>query len=150
MTDLVKITTDVVESLEAGLATQSTILDAMEVVRLLGDTHRALKARVEAAAIRHIEAHGPFTSGTTRYYVGANKTTRCLDVRKTVEAVLTAAGGDVDAFVECLSAGAFKPKRTCALLGEGADVLFETRETKDLKTGEVGAKRLQAVDERFV
>ncbi len=135
-----------IDIIESGEASQDQVLRAQEFVRVLGEVYRELKENLETATIAYIEKNGEIRDGEKRYYVGPNKSTKCLDIRKTAEAVFEVSGGDWDAFVECLSSGAFKPGHTKKLLGDKAEALFEDTETKDLKTGEVGKKRLQAVD----
>lgn len=149
-TDIIKSCSDAIATLKSGEATQEQFLFAQEFVTKLGEVYRDLKEQLEVASIAWIEVNGEATDGTRRFYVAPNKTTKCRDVRKTAEAVLTASGGDWDVFAECLSSGAFKPAKTKAVLGENADEFFETTETKDLKTGEVGKKRLQEFDTKFI
>lgn len=148
MNDIIETTLTALDVLESGMASPDQYLSAMEFVKRLGEVHRELKDRMEQATIKYIQAHGPIEDGTKRYYVAANKSTKCVDVRRTVEALLNAVGGDVDAFTDCLSSGAFKPAATKKVLGEAGADLFVTTETPDLKTGEI-KPRLQCADERF-
>lgn len=126
-------------------------LQAMEFVATLKGIAKELGDKVEAAAIAWIEANGDLVKGEERYYVGPNKTTKCKSPRGTLEALLKATGGDFDAVVACLSAGAFKHGACREILAgdEYAD-LFETKETADLKTGKPGGKRLQKHDPRWI
>lgn len=149
-TDIITTCNDSIATLASGEATQEQFLYAQEFVGKLSEVVRDIKDRCEAASIQWIEKNGDATDGVRRYYVGPNKSTKCLDVRKTCEAVFIVTGGDWDTFVECLSSGAFKHGATKKVLGDKADEFFETKETKDLKTGEVGKKRLQEFDPTFI
>ena len=152
-TAIIQTTADAIELVESGLASAEQVMEGKEFVDALKALARDLDAKFDAAAIKWIQANGEITSGTRRLYVGPNKTTKCKDVKATVGAVLDACGGDLEQFTECLSSGAFKPGATKKLLGDKADALFETVETADLKTKEVGTPRLQYLDlaelERF-
>lgn len=149
MSDIIETASTALDKIESGDCTTEQVLSAMEFVKKLGEVHKELKERVEAATIRYIQANGEIVDGPVRYYVGPNKSTKCVDVQATVKAVLEACGGDVQAFTECLSAGAFKPAKTKELLGASGADLFKTEETSDLKTGVAGKPRLQKADERF-
>lgn len=154
MKDIIPITTDAIELIEAGLADESQVKAAMAFMEQLNRGVRELKDRLETATIAYIEKNGEIHDGDVRYYVGPNKSTKCTDVRETVRVVLEATGGDVDAVCDCLSSGAFKPATTRKRLAdagmqEAADRLFVTTETPDLKTGVV-KKSVQKFDPRFV
>lgn len=125
------------------------VLSAMNLVRRLGEIHRDLKDRLEAASIQWIEVNGDLTDGEVRYYVAPNKSTKCVDLRGTFQALLDKSGGDLDSVVLCLSSGAFKPSATKEVLGDLADSLFVTEVTKDLKTGKPTGPRVQKHDPRF-
>lgn len=149
-TELIKSADDAIIVLEFGGASKARLLEAMNFVDALKEVTRSLSERLEAAAIAWIEQNGEIESGEIRYYVGPNKTTKCLDLKATVEAVLTATGGDTDAFVRTLSTSAFKHGACREVLPpEDYAALFKTTETPDLKTG-VASKRLQKVNERFL
>ena len=89
--------------------------------------------------IEWIEAHGEplveTAGGPRRLYVAPDKTTKCLDNRDALVAVLTATGGDVDALLGCLSSNAFKPGACKAVLGDEWPKHFEVKETKRLGEG---------------
>ena len=130
--------------------TRDDVLKALDLSARLREVARELTEQVEAGAIAWVQAHGEIIDGDVRYYVGANKSVKCRDVKGTLGAVLEVTGGDLDAVIECLSSGAFKPAKTKALLGKRADEFFETTETMDLKTGAAGKPRLQKHDPRFI
>lgn len=146
--NLIDSTLDAIDTIESGIATQEQVLTALEFVKRLGEVQRELKERVNKAAISYIQAHGPIEDGTRKFYVGPNKTTKCKDLRGTVAAVLDAAGGDVDAMVDCLSTDAFKPGATKKLLKDRAGEFFETKETNKLEF-EASVPKLQETDSRF-
>lgn len=146
MIDIIPTTKASIEIIESGDASVDQVLQAQEFIKKLGEVYRDLKEKLEAATIAYIEKNGEIRDGERRFYVAPNKSTKCVDVRKTVEAVFEVSGGDFDVFVECLSSGAFKPAATKKVLGDRAADLFVDTETKDLKTGEIGGKRLQSVD----
>lgn len=154
-TDIIPQTLTAIELVESGLADEAQVLAGAAFIEKLGQLHRELKSRWEAAAIAYMEANGDLLDGEVRYYVGPNKSTKCVDLRETVRVVLTATGGDVDAFTDCLSSSAFKHGTTCKRLAEAgmkedADRLFVTTETKDIKTGKATGPRVQKFDPRFV
>ena len=150
MSDLMRLCElDIVE-VEEGNATASEVLKALDFVARIGECHRALKERAEAAAIKWIRTNGDLVDGDIRYYVGPNKSTKCLDLPGTLRALLEVSGGDLDAVVEVLSSGAFKPAKAREVLCERADGLFETKTTVDLKTGKATGPRLQKSDPRYI
>jgi ABC-type glycerol-3-phosphate transport system substrate-binding protein len=149
-TDMVATCKANIETVESGEATSEQVLAAMDFVVTLAFVTNELKKRMEEAAIKWIQANGDLVDGDIRYYVGPNKSTKCLDLPGTLRALLEVSGGDLDAVVEVLSSGAFKPAKAKEVLGERADGLFETKETTDLKTGKATGPRLQKSDPRFI
>ena len=149
-TDLIRTCTDAACAIIEPDATRDQVLAALDFTARLREVARELTEQVEVGAIAWVQAHGDIEDGEKRYYVAPNKSVKCLDVKGTLGAVLEVAGGDLDAVIECLSSGAFKPAKTKALLGERADEFFETTETADLKTGAAGKPRLQKFDPKFI
>lgn len=141
---------DAIESITNGTATSEQVLAAMNYTGLVKEAARDLSERMEAATIAWIGKNGDLVDGDIRYYVGPNKSTKCLDLPGTLRALLEVSGGDLDAVVEVLSSGAFKPGKAKEVLGEKADGLFETKETTDLKTGKATGPRLQKRDPRYI
>jgi hypothetical protein len=83
--------------------------------------------------------------GDIRYYLGEDKTVKCVDVRATMNAVLDASGGDLDKMSECLSSNAFKPGETRKLLpSEVFDECFETKVKPTIREGRPSKAVLQA------
>jgi hypothetical protein len=149
-TDMVATCKENIETVESGEATSEQVLAALDYVVTLAFVTNELKKRMEEAAIKWIQANGDLVDGDIRYYVGPNKSTKCLDLPGTLRALLEVSGGDLDAVVEVLSSGAFKPAKAREVLGERADGLFETKETTDLKTGKATGPRLQKSDPRYI
>lgn len=148
---LLKTTYDAIDTVENGLASREEVLNALNFMDALSEATRELKARLEAAAIKWIEANGELEFGDIRYYVGPNKTTKCLNLSGTLEALLTATGGDFEAVVRCLSTSAFKHGACREALPESEyNALFKTEEVMDLKEGKPKGPRLQKVNERFL
>jgi hypothetical protein len=148
--NLIDNTNDSIELIETGEATAEQLLTAQNFIKRLGEVYRDLKERTEAATISWIERNGDLTDGEVRYYVAPNKSTKCVDVRRTLVALLEAAGGDLDLVASVLASNPYKPAKAREVLGEASTDLFETDVTKDLKTGQPTAKRLQKADPRFI
>lgn len=146
-TNIIDTTTTAIKTIEDEAATKEQILQAMEFVKRLQQVYWQLKDRMEAAAMHYIEKHGNIEDGDRRVYIAPNKTTKCKSNRETMQAVLEAAGGDVDALVDCLASDAFKPGATKKLVGAlKGETLFETKVTQNVKTGEPSQPKLQDVD----
>lgn len=126
---------------------------ALDKVRLWNELGRELKAKLEAAMIRFIQANGEVTIGPVRYYVGTKKTTKCLDNGEAVKSMLELGG--VELLRDVLSSSAFKhgaARKRLAELGceDVYDRLFETSEEQELKDGKaVKTVSLLSFDERF-
>lgn len=130
------------------LPDKESALAALEALDIAKRRIAELKDRVEQAVIKVIQTDGPIEVGERRYYVAANKTTKCTDKAATTQALLEVGGGDLSALVDALASDCFKPGHCRKFLGDRFETLFETKETPDLKTGEV-KKRLQVADDRF-
>lgn len=146
-TDIINQTRAAIDRVLDGGASSDDVLTAMGFVAKLKELTREVSERCDAAAIAWIEQNGQIESGDVRYYVGPNKSVKCPDLRKVVEAILSRAG--VDELVTCLSTSAFKPSAVRELLPEDElDGLFITTTTGELREGKP-TKRLQKVDGRF-
>jgi hypothetical protein len=85
-----------------------------------------------------------------RFYIGEGKKISCRSLMAAAEAVLSATGGDLEAFTEMLAKNAFKQGAVRALVGDEKHAeLFKTEVVKDVKTG-AAKKKLALADERFV
>ena len=150
-TELLKITHDAIDTVENGLASKEQVLFALNFMDTLAEATRLLKSRLEAAAIKWIQENGELEYGDIRYYVGPNKTTKCLDAGKTLEALLSATDGDFEAVVRCMSSSAWKHGACREALPPAVyENLFRTEEVMDLKEGKPKGPRLQKVNERFL
>jgi hypothetical protein len=150
--EIITASKDAIELVESGLADADHVLQAIEFVKALGKLHRDLDARLKAASIEWIKKNGRIVSGTRTVYVAPDKTVKCVNVKATVEAVLTKCGGDMDSFVECLSANAFKPSATRKLLGDDGKDLFKEEITSKVKIEgeEVVVEKLQDFDSKVL
>ena len=129
-----------------------TVVEHLDALNVLARRARELKSILEEAVVSWIEDNGDLhVPGTTvRYYAGTKKTTKCVDVRRAFEAVLDAAGGDLEAAMETLASNAIKAAAARKVLsGEAYGSLFVTEEKPVLKEGKA-TKSLIRVDERFV
>lgn len=131
--------------------------DAPTLIEILGtvaDYRKALKEcedRAWAALEELVKANGPITYGHTKYYIGTVTKDKCRNTRAAVEAVMIAAGGDIDTFNDVLSVNAFKYAAARKLLGPEYEKHFETVVEDELKEGKsVPKKELKAADTRFV
>jgi hypothetical protein len=85
-----------------------------------------------------------------RLYLAHPKTTKCVDVPRTLTALIEHSLGDWQMVESCLSANAIKPGAAKKVLSAEAFAECFTVETRDkLESGEVAPKELQRFDERF-
>ena len=134
---------------EEGLVTQDDVVKALDLCQNPKAVVRELDAQIEAAVIQWINQNGDIEVGDIRYYVGTEKTTKCIDPRRTLEAVFDAVGADFDSFLGTLVSQPFKPATTRTIVGDDvADSLFVTSTQEDVKTGKP-RKRLQVSNEKF-
>ena len=126
------------------------VLDGILLVKRLKQLVGEIHAEMEERAVAYLEVHDDLVCGDIRYYAGHRSNTVCVDVRKAVEAVLSAVGGDLDAFSATLAS---QPLKTggCRSLLDAADFdqLFEKQVKQELKKGKP-QKRLIEINERFV
>ena len=128
------------------------VLDSLNTLDAVTRRARELKSAVEDSVVSWIEANGDLhVPGTSvRYYAGTKKITKCVDARRAFEAVLDAAGGDLEAAMETLASNAIKAAAARKVLpGEAYGALFVTEEKPVLKEGKT-SKSLIRVGERFV
>ena len=129
-----------------------TVVDRLGQLDALMSAARQLKDLLEQAVIEWIEAHGDLhvPGMSVRYYTGTRKSTKCIDVYRTFEAILEAPGGDLDKTLGTLASGAIKHGAARSVLSQEIfDRLFLTEEKPELKEGKP-RKSLIRVDERFV
>lgn len=112
---------------------------------------REVDADLTARLLEHVQANGPVTVGTVRYYAGTEKVTKVRDARQAMHLLLEATGGDVDTLAELQAANAWKPGACRTVLGDRWGEVFEVTEKTVLKDGKpVRAVGLQRADERFL
>jgi microsomal dipeptidase-like Zn-dependent dipeptidase len=100
------------------------------------------EAMVTEAAIDHIELHGDFAIGETRFYTGLALDTRCRDARATAQAILEVA--DVDTLLDCLSATAIKQGAAKRVEGLDFNDHFEVVCKEELREGRPKLELLEA------
>lgn len=137
----------------AGLSPDAPVEQVLDVrgrIEAATQRLREVKGMIDDAMMQWIEANGDITYGDIRYYVGVSRDKKCRDNAKAADAILTATGGDFEAFAQTLSSNAFKPGACGHVLSpEAFDECFEVIEQKDIKTGKP-KKTIQRVDQRFV
>ena len=140
--------------LAASLATAEDAERALEALSL-GDV-LVRQAREDLDTVKQAVIEWMIATGSEietidgkRYYVGVNKRTKIRDLGVTVEAILHAVGGDIEAFVEALSSNAIKPGHAKKVLGDAWGDHFEVTEIDDLKTGKP-KKVLKLADDRYI
>lgn len=130
--------------LDTPVKTPEHALEALTALANFKKRVAEVEAQIKAGVIAHIKANGPIVNGDVRYYVAPNKTTKCLDARGVLDALMTATAGDLEAVTACLSTDAWKPAATKKVLGKDADKWF-LDEVKDALKEE-----LHTVDTRFL
>lgn len=115
------------------------------VIRQFNEMVAAAKEERLAALERIGEVSTP---DGRRFYVGSVKRTKARDLAKLTEAVLDACGGDLEPFIESLSANAFKPGHCRSILGDRWHEHFTVEEIEDVKTGKA-KKAVQLADDRY-
>lgn len=110
---------------------------------------KEVKEKAAQKLAQWIEKNGEFTIGEIRYYVGVTKDYKPTSMRAAVDALLTATGGDLDAFIEALSSNAIKPGHARKVLGEQFESVFVTTEKLDVLTGKP-KRELKSVDQRYL
>ncbi len=144
-----------VEAAEGMAASPDLMLEALDFIAMLKQATKEAEVRVKASMFRHIQANGPIINGTQKWYVAAEKETKCRDYSKTINTILEVSGGDEQRLIDCLSSNAFKHGTIKKLLKEFGQqerygALFEVIEKDKLKEGGIAEKKLQCIDSRFV
>jgi hypothetical protein len=139
------MTTDL-SIIEAGVWTITADTPVDQVAMVAGQLEwlerkaKEVRRELESRMVEKIQAHGEFTIGMTRFYVGDKKDVKCRDAAKALDKVLEVAAGDMEQAAACLSANAFK-HGTVRVMFEDAgrlelfDELFETTYTPELREG---------------
>lgn len=116
-------------------ATDEHFLRVQHTRAALREIVRQYEALADEASLDYLQRHGSVTTQTERYYVGTKRTTKCRDARATIEAILTATGGDLDRLCSLLASQPLKHGGCKAVLGNEWDKHFETVEVPDVATG---------------
>jgi hypothetical protein len=139
------MTTDL-SIIEAGVWTITADTPVDQVAMVAGQLEwlerkaKEVRRELESRMVEKIQAHGEFTIGMTRFYVGDKKDVKCRDAAKALDKVLEVAAGDMEQAAACLSANAFK-HGTVRVMFEDAgrlelfDELLETTYTPELREG---------------
>lgn len=100
-------------------------------------------------ALQWLDEHGDIElPDGRRIYPGWNRRTVCKDTAATLEAIISATGGDIEAVAECLSANCFKPGACRGPLRDEWPRHFEQREIRDIKTGKV-KRGIKIADDKY-
>jgi len=111
---------------------------------------RERKALLESALIEWIDHHGgELVVGDIRYYVGTKRSTKCKSKPATLQAILEANGGDLEAVCDHMASEPWKYGGLKELLGDKWGECFEVISEPDLKEG-IAVRRLQSINTRFL
>lgn len=139
------------------ITTDASTNDVLDVYTRFGAFKSELKRLdelMEAAIIEWIKANGDLVmtypdGNAKRFYVGATKTTKCINPSGTLDALLESAGGDLQRVIDCLSSGCFRYAAVKKVIGEEKwGGLFKVESSDSLEEG--SAKKLKVFDSRFV
>ena len=121
------------------LSLQASELEALEALNAVEVLYKAVREARKDFYDRlkgWIDEHGEIEFQGKRWYVGPNKKIeRLVPLDDLAERVLSAVGGDLDAFCRCLSSGAFKYGELREVLGEDWQQCFTEKIERDVKTG---------------
>ena len=131
-------------------ASMDEVLQSLMLVRFAKQAIAESEAKWKQAAIDWIKANGEIRFGSEKWWVGDSKTTKCIDVRKTVEALLEKTAGDFDHFCTMLSANALKPGACKKLLGDDFKDHFKIEVKEKLETDGSKVDQLQTMNEDFL
>lgn len=119
------------------------VADAIITLNGLAQRIKELQAEAENAMLERIKESGDFTVGDYLYTLAKPKKVKDRDVGATTSRMLEVVGGDLEKFIGCLSANAFKHGVVKRVLdemgapGETFDVLFETTYAEKLEVTKV-------------
>lgn len=146
-------------SVEPGIDLEAVQM-AWTILRALKEFVRDNEERLKKRTILYIKANGAFMIGDERFYVGAEKETKCIDVKGATMALLGATGEiidpasgevlDFERLVDCLSSNAFKPATAVKALGAASANFFETKMKDKLKRDGKEWSELQSINTRFL
>lgn len=136
---------------------QAPLDQADEIARVLmaAQTLKKLAGEIETLAkqkaMEHIEATGQdLVIGTTRYYAGVRKVTKCRDKQGTLDAILRICEGDMSRAAEYFASDPFKHGQLKRDLPPAEyELLFTVEERPELVEGKA-KKQLLSVNEAFL
>lgn len=147
--------------IEAQVLALTDLVTAAEAAQMLllvkSLLHRAklIRSLLDDKLIEWIDRNGPLEVGDIQYFVGFPTTTRCIDIRQTMQLLLAGLDGDWEGVVPYLSSQPFK-QGSCRSILAPADWerVFEVTRTPKLKEGKPGGKggtqrRLIEVNTKF-
>jgi len=110
---------------------------------------KEIRAEMESRAVEWIATHGDLVLGDIRYTTGERATTKCIDVRLGLNALLTATGGEASRLAEFLKSDPFK-YGSCRsiLLPSLFDRIFQTECKTIFKSGRP-VRQLRRINNRF-
>jgi hypothetical protein len=147
-TDEIELRT--MELADGGELSPQELLKLDDNLQAIADRVKEVREKLKPLFIQYIKEHGPIVNGTVRFFIGRERETKCLDVQKTVEAVL-AVNGSISDIANCLSTQPFKNATTSRFIGPAAVDLFETKDKVKLKAdGTRDRQQLIKLDTRFV
>jgi hypothetical protein len=134
--------TDIIEDLRrralcsVETVSEDDVLELYDKVLHVQQRVKQLRAEMTQALIRWIDFNGSIERGDVRYYVSDRTTWKQRqDNTHTMEGMLTATGGDLEAIVACLRADPWKHGACREALGETFAQHFVQEKVRDLKTG---------------
>lgn len=126
------------------------VVEVIGLVDMYEKRARELRSALKQGLIAYLVEHGSFTWQGKRYYVGTDKSYRMkAPMKEAVEALLTATGGDLDAFCEVLASNALKPGTCKTVLGDEFSRIFATVTKASVETGKP-ERVVKVVDEKFL
>lgn len=110
------------------LSAESSIEEYAQASNDLGwliATAKELKEKFDAQLLEAVKVRGKIVIGENEYWAGHDKKTKCRNVAKAVDALLTACGGDFEKLCTVLSSNAIKYGEAKLYLGDKWDDHFE-------------------------
>jgi hypothetical protein len=125
-----------VDMLASGMASAEDARKALAFAALLKRRASEMAAQIKDAAIGWINVNGELVDGHTRYYVGTESKTKCINKVAAFNALIDACGGDIEQVAGMfLASDAIKPGAAKkALSAEQFAELFEVTKDSTLKT----------------
>jgi hypothetical protein len=123
------------ERLDNDAATPGDIVQLMRLSERLTSTVTQWRDYIKDRALERMQALkiDQIEDGPTTYYIGRDVKHKCADVRKALEAIMEATGGDLDAVAGVLSTNAFKPAAAMKTLGAESGKHFVTMKSEHLR-----------------